>query len=68
MSDIPEIRVLGEDFSEMNKKVKTARAIIALAKDAGEQTAEWEGQLRALIIKKDKWAAALRKRGVEVKD
>ena len=68
MSDIPEIRILGEDFSEMNQKLATARAIIALAKDAGEQTAEWEGKLRALIVKKDKWAAALRKRGVEVKD
>lgn len=66
MSDIPEIEAIGADFSEMSRKIDTARAMISLAKDAGEQTAEWEASLRTLIVKKDKWAAALKKRGVDV--
>ena len=66
MAVIPEIQVLAEDFTEMALKINTARDIIALAKDAGEQTAEWEGKLRALIVKKNKWADALRKRGLEI--
>lgn len=68
MSDIPEIEAIGADFTEMKKRLDTARAMIALAKDAGEDTAEWEGQIRALVIKKDKWARALQKRGVDVSE
>lgn len=66
MSDIPEINEIGADFSEMERRLKTARAMVALAKDAGEDTAEWESEIRKLVIKKDKWANALRKRGVDV--
>ena len=68
MAVIPEIQVLGLDFKEMNAKIETARAMISLAKDAGEQTAEYEGKLRALVVKKDKWAAALKKRGVDISE
>jgi len=66
MSDIPEIQALGQDFSEVDRRIATARAMIALAKDAGEDTSEWEAKMRELIIKKDKWANALKKRGVSV--
>ena len=68
VSDVPEIQAIGADFKEMASRIKTAKAMIALAKDAGEQTAEWEGKLRALIVRKDKWAEALRKRGIEVEE
>jgi len=66
MSDIPEIQAIGADFSEMKKRMDTAKAMIALAKDAGEETSEWEAEIRKLTIKKDKWAAALKKRGVDI--
>ena len=66
MSDIPEIQAIGENFGEMNARVKTAKAMISLAKDAGEETAVWEAELRKLIIKKDKWARALKQRGITI--
>ena len=67
MSDIPEIQAIGADFGEMERRMETAKAMVALAKDAGEDTSEWEAELRRLAIKKDKWARALKSRGVDVK-
>ena len=64
MSDIPEPQALGADFSEVEKRIETARAMINLAKAAGEDTAQWEADLRQAVIKKDKWARALKERGV----
>ncbi|GAH87211.1 unnamed protein product [marine sediment metagenome] len=65
MSDqIPEIKALGADFAEVERRIDTARAMIDLAKAAGEDTAKWEADLRAAVIKKDKWARALQERGV----
>lgn len=68
MAVIPEIQAIGADFKEMAGRIATAREMIALAKEAGEQTAEWEGELRSAIIKKDKWAVALKKRGVDISE
>lgn len=68
MSDIPEIAAIGADFGEMNKRMATAKAMISLAKDAGEDTSEWESEMRTLAIKKDKWARALQKRGVDISE
>ena len=65
MSDIPEFNAIGADFAEMDRRMKTARAMVALAKDAGEDTSEMEAELRRLAIKKDKWEAALKARGVD---
>jgi len=67
MSDIPEIQAIGADFSTVEDNLRKAKAMISLAKDAGESTAEWDARLRELEIKKDKWTRALAARGVDVK-
>ncbi len=67
MSDqIPEIVAIGADFSEMERRMKVAKAMVSLLKDAGEDSSEMEAELRRLTIKKDKWANALRTRGIDV--
>ena len=58
------LKGIAEDFKTIDPKIVEAQELIQAMKDAGEPTAEMETELRALKIRKDKWARMLKARGL----
>ncbi len=54
---------IAQDLSEANEAVETAEVLISAMKEAGEETAELETQLRSLKMRKSKWEKMLKGRG-----
>jgi len=58
------LQSIGSDIKEVNNKVEEARELISAMKEAGEETAQMETELRALIVRKTKWENMLHSRGL----
>lgn len=61
-------QILGQiasDLKTVSSEIEKANSLISVMKDAGEDTAKVESDLRQLIIKRDKWARTLKDRGYE---
>lgn len=57
------IRGLVKDLEDVESKVIEAQEVINILKEAGEKTADLEGQLRGLITRRNKWQRVLKARG-----
>lgn len=57
------IKGLVRDLAEVESKVTEAQEVINILKEAGEQTADLEAQLRGLVTRRNKWQRVLKARG-----
>lgn len=51
------------DIEKINENIIEARVLISAMKEAGEETAKLEGDLRTLEIRKQRWERMLENRG-----
>lgn len=57
---------IAADIVTINTRIKEAQELIEAAREAGEPTSTMEADLRALMIRKDKWEKMLRSRGYTI--
>ncbi len=65
MSDVMFQRI-AKDLGSIRAKFNEASDLINAMREAGEPTAELEGELRKLEVRKDKWERMLEARGFKV--
>ena len=58
------LKNIAADFKRVNPAIKEAEELIQAMKDAGEETAGMEAELRKLKMRKDKWQRMLKARGL----
>lgn len=66
MPDNTVLASIAKDIGTINKAIADAQELISAMKDAGEPTATQESDLRALMIRKDKWQRMLESRGYTI--
>lgn len=62
----PVLEGIGRDITQINKNIEEAEEIIQAMKEAGEDTATLEQDLKTLRIRKGKWEQMLINRGISV--
>lgn len=58
------LKNIAGDFSRIDPAISEAEELIKALKDAGEETASMEAELRKLLMRKDKWSRMLKARGL----
>ena len=57
---------LANDIAEINTAISQAKELISAMKEAGEDTHEFEADLKTLEIRKVKWERMLKARGISI--
>lgn len=57
---------IAEDIKKITSSIKEAGVLITAMKEAGEDTAKLEADLRDLEIRKQRWVRMLESRGIKV--
>ena len=58
------LRDIASDFARIEPAIAEAEELIAAMREAGEETASMEADLRALKLRKGKWQRMLKARGL----
>jgi len=58
------LKNIAEDFKKIDPAVNEAQELIDAMREAGEETAEMEAELRTLKTRKVKWERMLKARGL----
>jgi len=58
------LKNIAEDFAKIEPAIAEANELISAMREAGEETAEMEAELRTLITRKTKWERMLKARGL----
>ena len=57
---------MGENLRRIDTEIKEVQDMIAFLQDAGESVAEQKNKLSLLLTRRNNYASALRKRGVDI--
>ena len=57
------LKAIGEDINKITESIAEAEELVSALKEAGEETATLESELRTLKVRKGKWERMLRNRG-----
>lgn len=58
------LKDIASDFARVNPAIEEAEELIAAMREAGEDTATMEADLRGLKLRKTKWERMLKSRGL----
>jgi len=58
------LKNIAADFAKIEPAITEANELINAMREAGEETAEMEAELRTLITRKTKWERMLKARGL----
>ena len=57
------LKAIGEDINKITESIAEAEELVSAMKEAGEETATLEQDLRTLRVRKEKWERMLKNRG-----